>query len=157
MVRRALLSLMAALFAVTLAGFATQARATEQNQRTGLTFDKPVRLPNNTVLPAGAYWFVLPDPNTAGNVVRVWNADRTKVMGTFETTTNQRPDPNMVGKVELRVGTEPGQPPMLMGWIYPGQTQGHEFVYSSQRESQLAEAGKLVTVNIGAGGTVKIG
>lgn len=46
---------------------------------------------------------------------------------------------------------------MMMGWIYPGEAQGHEFVYSSQRESRLAESGKLVTVNIGAGGTVKIG
>lgn len=157
MVRKAFGSLLAVLFVLTLFGFATQARANEENQRTGFTFNKPIRLPNNTVLPAGTYWFVLPDPNTASNTVQVWNADRTKVMGTFETTTNDRPDPTRAGTVQLRVGTEPGQPPMLMGWIYPGQTQGHEFVYSSQRESRLAEAGKLVTVNIGAGGTVKIG
>lgn len=156
MLRKALGTLMATVFALTLVGFATQARADERNQRTGFTFDKPVRLPNNTVLPAGTYWFVVPDAVSAGNTVEVWNADRTKDLGTFETTTNDRPDPNMVGKVQLRVGTEPGQPPMLMGWIYPGQTQGHEFVYSSQRESRLAEAGKLVTVEIGSGGTVKI-
>lgn len=157
MLRKTLVSLMAMVFAFALFGFATQARADAANQRTGFSFNKPVRLPNNTILPAGTYWFVVPNAVNAGNTVEVWNADRTKNLGTFETITNDRPDPTHLGTVQLRVGTEPGQPPMLMGWIYPGQNQGHEFVYSSQRESRLAEAGKLVTVNIGAGGTVKIG
>ena len=157
MLRKALGTLMATVLALTLVGFATQARGDERNQRTGFTFDKPVRLPNNTVLPAGTYWFVVPDAVSAGNTVQVWNVDRTKDLGTFETTTNDRPDPNMVGKVQLRVGTEPGQPPMLMGWIYPGQTQGHEFVYSRQKENQISETGKLMTVQIPIGGTVTVG
>jgi hypothetical protein len=157
MLRKIIGTAIGAVLALALLGFVPQSHADARNQSTQFTFNKPVRLPNNVVLPAGTYWFLAPDTINAGNTVQVYNGDRTKLLGTFETITNDRPDPNMAGKMQLRVGTEPGQPPMIMGWIYPGQTQGHEFVYSSQRESQLAESGKLVVVDIGNGGTVTIG
>ena len=115
------------------------------------------QLPNHVVLPTGTYWFVVPDAIHGGSTVQVYNEERSKLLGTFETVLIDRPDPEMAGKVQLRVGIEPNQPPLMIGWIYPGQTQGYRFVYSSQQDNRLAEAGKLVTVRIDNGGKVTIG
>lgn len=158
MLRKTFGTLIATVFALALVGFVPQARATGQRQqRTLFSFNKPVQLPQAAILPAGKYLFLTPNPMNGGTTVEVWNADQTKLMGTFETITNQRPDPDRLGTIELRVGTEPERPPLVIGWVYPGQIQGHTFVYSSQKENRLLESGKLVTVQIQSGGTVTIG
>jgi len=165
MLRKALGTIIGGVLALALLSFAPQARADGQhdamNQLTQFTFNQPMQLPNNRVLPAGTYWFTVLDAQSGGQTVQVLNADRTRVMGTFETTATDRPDlycqESGCGDVRLTLARLPDQAPLLISWTYPGESQGHEFVYSTEKENQLTETGKLITVQIPVGGTVSIG
>lgn len=165
MLRRALGTIIGGVLALALLGFVPQARAEGQheaiNQVTQFTFNQPVQLPHNKVLPAGTYWFTVPDAQSRGQTVQVLNSDRTRVLGTFETVATDRPDLYCqeagCQDVQLTLARLPNQPPVLVSWIYPGESQGHKFVYSPQKENQLSETGKLMTVQIPVGGTVSIG
>ncbi|MGC2279639.1 MAG: hypothetical protein WA603_06455, partial [Candidatus Acidiferrales bacterium] len=67
-----------------------EARADETNQATRVTFSQAVRIPGR-VLPAGTYWFVLPQEITDHNRVRIYNSDRTVFYGTVITINAERP------------------------------------------------------------------
>jgi hypothetical protein len=69
------------------------ARADQSDQATKVTFSQPVQLPGR-VLPAGTYWFVLPENATEHNQVRIFNADRTMLYGTFFTINGRAPGAN---------------------------------------------------------------
>lgn len=163
MIRKALGTILGGVLALALMGFVPQARAEgpAANQVTQFTFSQPVRLPHNMILPAGTYWFTVPDARYGGQTVQVLNSDRTRVLGSFEAIATDRPDAycQQAGCQDSRLTLArlPNQPALVMSWVYPGQSQGHEFVYSPQRENQLAETGKLMTVQIPAGGTVSVG
>lgn len=161
MLRKALGTIIGGVLALAFVGFVPQARAQEWNQSTQFTFNQPVRLPQNKVLPAGTYWFQVPDAMSGGHTVRVYNADRTRVLATLQSIATNRPGNTTIsptiGDVRLTMAKVPHQPPMIIGWIYPGQLQGYEFTYSPQRENQIAESGKMLTLNIPIGGTVSVG
>jgi hypothetical protein len=112
------------------------AHADEADQSTKITFDKPIQIPGQ-VLPAGTYLFKLADANDL-NLVRVFNADGTRVYATLETISTQRPQATDATAVTM-AEQGAGKPEALVNWFYPGNTIGHEFMYSNHEEQQLAQ------------------
>jgi hypothetical protein len=126
-----------AVFAIASVLFLEVAdHADEADQSTKITFDKPIQIPGQ-VLPAGTYLFKLADANDL-NLVRVFNADGTRVYATLETISTQRPQANDATAVTM-AEQGAGKPEALVNWFYPGNTIGHEFMYSNHEEQQLAQ------------------
>ena len=135
----------------TLLAFLTTlplARASDQDQATKLTFNKAVQIPGR-VLPAGTYWFVLAETNTAPNVVQVFNSDRSTLYATILTNNAERPKPTDNTAITF-ADRGSMQPETIVSWFYPGNTSGHEFVYSNREEQELAQV-KHHTVMAAAG------
>ena len=110
-------------------------RADEWNQATLFTFNQPVQIPGH-VLPAGTYLFEIVG-NFNREIVRISNADRTKVIAVLQTRpTLQR---GQLGKAAI-VLAERGnsQPEAIVSWFYPGRVEGHEFLYSKQVQAEVA-------------------
>ena len=122
------------------------ARADEGNQATKVTFSQAVQVPGR-VLPAGTYWFILPQNVTEHDQVRIYNSDRTIFFGTILTITAERLQPTDKTAFTL-AQHDPAQPQALVTWFYPGDTIGHEFLYPKQVSKELAKA-KQVTVVAG--------
>lgn len=148
MFRKALMAVFAVALAAAVLAVAPRARADQWNQAAKLTFDQPVQLPENTILPPGTYWFsVRTDSSTPHNVVEVSNADHSQVMGTFMTEPAVRT--HRTDRVVMRFA-EPsttGQPLTLLSWFYPNDTVGHQFIYSPSQEAQLSAS---VQITVGA-------
>lgn len=123
------------LTTVLFGAVATHADATDQS--TTLTFSQPVQIPGQ-VLPAGTYLFKLPDVKEL-NVVQIFNPDGTHIYATLQTIPTERPKPAGNTKVVL-ASPEDGGPAALLKWFYPGDTDGHEFLYSGQEERVLAHS-----------------
>lgn len=113
------------------------ARASDQDQATKLTFNKAVQIPGR-VLPAGTYWFVLAESNTAPNVVQVFSSDRSTLYATILTINAERSNP--ADKTTITFADRGSmQPENIVTWFYPGFSTGHEFVYSNSEEKELAQ------------------
>ncbi len=140
--RRALGTIFGVVLAAALLAFAPGARANEANEATQFTFNEPFQIPGNRILPAGTYWFKLPSSITNPNVVEVLGRNDMHVIATFMTIPMTRPEPT--DQSELVFG-KPNrtQPPVLTGWFYSDRLEGHQFVYSPRRESQLSQSGQL--------------
>ncbi len=120
-----------------------RARADDWDQSTKLTFHEPFQLPGNRVLPAGTYWFMLvTDTGAPTKFVRIFNADRSMLYGTFLTIPTMRAD---LTEDEEFTFAEPveGRPPVLLRWFYPDHQTGHEFVYSPEKEAKLNLSAKM--------------
>ena len=155
MIRKALGTIIGGVLALTLVGLVPNARADESNKATQLTFSQPVELPGNVVLPAGTYWFLAPLNLNEGQTVQVFNADRTKLLDTVQTVSEDRMNPT--NNTQLTFGTiSSRQPVMLMSWFYAGETIGYQFLCSPKRESQLSE-GRQITVMARSGSVVSAG
>jgi hypothetical protein len=114
------------------------AHADESDQATTVTFNQPVQIPGQ-LLPAGTYVFRLANTDSAGNVVQIFNSDRTHLYATLETIATDRQEPTGHTVITLaEQGT--GKPDVLLKWFYPGNVTGNEFLYSDQREKELAHA-----------------
>lgn len=145
MIRKALGMIMGGLLLLAFTFFVPRARADEQDEASQLTFNQPVEIPGNHVLPAGTYWFVVADAGSGGNVVQIFNTDRTQLFATLEANTTERP--NMTEDAQLTFAKpSPNEPMMLISWFYPDQTAGHRFVYSPQEESRLAGANRVTVM-----------
>jgi hypothetical protein len=122
------------------------ARADQSNQATKITFSQPVQIPGR-VLPAGTYWFELPEDITQHDMVRIYSADRTVLYATLFAANSERAiatDHTVFGFAERGSA----QPQAIVTWFYPGETTGHEFLYPKQVEKELASV-KLVNVVAG--------
>jgi hypothetical protein len=155
MFRKALGTIIGGVLALALVAFVPNARADESNKATRLTFNQPVELPGNVVLPAGTYWFLAPLNLNEGQTVQVFNEDHTKLLDTIPTISADRTNPTTntqltFGKISNR------QPVVLTSWFYPGDVVGHQFLYSPKRESQLSE-GRQITVMARSGSVVSAG
>ena len=116
--------------------FELAAHADEMNESTKVTFNAPIQI-SGRVLPAGTYVFLQADPDNGDpNLVQIFNADGTVLYATVQTVSAERMQP---GDTEITLA-EPGagKPDLLLKWFYPGQVDGHAFVYSSQQEQELA-------------------
>jgi hypothetical protein len=111
------------------------ARADEKNEAIKITFSQPVQIPGR-VLPAGTYWFVLPDDTT--HQVRIFDADRTMLYVTLFTIDADRPTPT--GKTVVTLAQRGlAEPQAIVSWFYPSNTRGHEFLYPKQMREELAK------------------
>jgi hypothetical protein len=119
------------------------ARAAEMNQCTKITFSQPIQIPGQ-ILPAGTYQFKLADPNDL-DLIRIFNSEGTRLLATLQTITTERAKPTADTVVVLAEQPE-GRPETLVKWFYPGNTSGHELVYSKQEEQQLAQDRQQTTV-----------
>lgn len=113
------------------------ARASQGDQATKLTFTKDVQIPGR-VLPAGTYWFILAANNAAPNIVQIFNSDRSTLYATILTINVERSNPT--SNTALTFADRGSmQPETIVTWFYPGDTSGHEFVYSNREEHELAQ------------------
>jgi hypothetical protein len=111
-------------------------RADENDQATKLTFNQPVQIPGH-VLPAGTYWFMLTNTQFSRNVVEICNSKRSTVIATVLTVDTQSatiPDQTAF----TFAAREPMQPQTIVSWFYPGEPTGHQFIYSTKEEPELA-------------------
>lgn len=144
MFHKTLVLIFGAALAAGVMAVTPRARAGEWDQMAKLTFNQPVEMPENRVLPAGTYWFaVVDDTSGSQNIVEVYNADRDKVLGTFLTIGTSRP--TRTDDVQLVLAKPAnGQPEALVTWFYPDRLSGHEFLYSPRTEAQLSAGAKIV-------------
>ena len=112
------------------------AHADEADQSIKITFNQAIEIPGQ-ILPAGTYLFKLADPNNL-DLVRIFNSEGTRLYATLETVRTERRRPT--GDTVVVLAEQPdGRHETLVKWFYPGNTSGHEFVYSKQEEQQLAQ------------------
>jgi len=113
------------------------ARADQADQATKVTFNQAVQIPGQ-VLPAGTYWFVLPESNTENYQVRIFGSDRTTLLATVFTINSQRArttDHTAFTFAELGSA----QPQAIVTWFYPGTATGHAFLYPKQMREEVAK------------------
>lgn len=116
--------------------FELAAHADNTFQATEITFNQPVQIPGQ-VLPAGTYLFKLLNTDNL-DTVEIFSSDSTHLYGTLETVPAESRQPVDDTTVTLaEQGTT--KPDVLLKWFYPGQETGHEFLYPSQFEKQLAQ------------------
>ena len=120
--------------------FELAAHADEANQSTQLTFSQPVQVPGR-ILPAGTYEFVLENSSSSRNIVQIFNADGTELFATIQTIPTERTKETDGTSITLAQGQD-AQPAALVTWFYPGTETGHEFIYSKQVETELAQDAK---------------
>src|SRR5579885_929708 len=116
----------AAGLVLALAMFVPIARADERDQASQLTFDRPVAIPG-MVLPAGTYWFTVVPDSANGQIVQIFNADRSKLIATRLAIATERNE--VSDHTEMRFVEQPKNELRLVGWFYPDRLIGHEFVY----------------------------
>jgi hypothetical protein len=117
--------------------FELAAHAEPIDRSTKLTFSEPIQIPGE-VLPAGTYLFRLADGDSGQHVVQIFNADGTVPYMTVLTIATERPYPTRDTAVTL-AGQGTGNPDALLKWFYPGCLTGNEFLYSKQKEKELAQ------------------
>ena len=116
--------------------FLPAARANQWDQMTKITFAQPIEIPGR-VLPAGTYWFILLPNDADRDVVQVFSEDWSHLYATLQTIPVDRQQAK--DKTETKLAERPyDQPGALLDWYYPGFLAGHEFLYSSKQEKQLA-------------------
>ncbi len=116
--------------------FAPQARADDYNKKTVMTITEPIQVPG-AVLQPGTYVIKLVNSVSDRHIVRIMNADETKVIATILAINNYRLKPTDNSKFSFY--EEPaGQPQALRAWFYPGDQFGQEFVYPKQSAMQIA-------------------
>jgi len=132
------LALVAAALVVGVALFLPgKVQADEFNLKTYITVDQPVQIPGATLQPNVKYVFRRLSPDSGLNhVVRVMNADETKVIATFFAISDQRldpPDQTILTFYE----TAAGYARPVRSWFYPGRTIGLEFLYPKAKMADI--------------------
>ena len=121
---------------LSCAAFLPAARADQWDQMTKITFTQSIEIPGQ-VLPAGTYWFILLPSNANRNVVQVFSEDWSHLYATLETIPVDRQQTK--DETEIKFAERPyEQPEALLEWYYPGFQAGHEFLWSSKQQKQLA-------------------
>jgi len=142
MTRKALCISFGAVLALALVVFAPAARADEWDQATQLTFNQPIEIPGNIILPAGTYWFAVPEGPAVSNIVHIYDVDRTQLLATLETIPTERLEATGGSNLTFAEQSQK-QPITLLTWFYPGRLTGHEFVYPSTEEARLSESRQI--------------
>jgi hypothetical protein len=115
----------------------SNAHASEMDQATKLTFSQSVQVPGR-LLPAGTYWFMV-EPTSGSHIVRIMSQDRLTVYATLQTISSEHRYPSEGTEITF-ADRRSMQPEAIVTWFYPGQTIGHEFVYSKQDQKEIAQA-----------------
>jgi hypothetical protein len=112
--------------------------ASEWDQETKLTFNRPVELPGVS-LPAGTYTFTIMPDVPERNIVQIWNADRTKLYTTVLAVPDYRLHSSDKPVLVLDENSA-GNPQEIKAWFYPGDQYGHEFVYPKSQARRIAKS-----------------
>ena len=141
-IRKALIGFSLAFFLI-IPVFAFQARASEADRATQVTFDRPIELPGNKILEAGTYWFVTPEWG-GGKTVQILDEKHVTVLASTIAISATRSRP--ADDTEF-VFSAPSvnHPELLLQWFYPGELSGYEFVYDGIQNKNATE-GPRVTV-----------
>lgn len=125
------------------AAFTPSAMADEWNNKTVMTFSRPVEIPGVHltgfgVLPAGTYVFKLLDSNSDRHIVQIFSQDEKTVYATILAIPNYRLQ--ATDKTVITFSERPaGEPEALRAWFYPGKNFGEEFVYPKARAMEIAK------------------
>ena len=126
-----------AVAAVVLFGMVAmpQARASEMDKKTFVTFHQPMEIPG-MVLPEGDYVMKRAD-NNLPDVVRFTNHAENHVFATVFVVPTYRQVPT--SKTVIVTEERPAnQPEAIKKWFYPGDTVGAEFIYPKSRGRLMA-------------------
>jgi hypothetical protein len=138
MTRNALWVIVGIVLTLAFVTIAPTVGADQGNQSTQLTFNQRVEIPGHIILPAGTYWFVVPDYGFATpDFVQILNAGRTRIIATVEAVPNLRRTATSDSEFTFAEQSR-RQPIALISWFYPGTLTGHEFVYPHREELKLA-------------------
>src|SRR5262245_30050111 len=112
--------------------------ADEWNLKTYITVNQPFQVPGAVLEPNTKYVLRRLDGNAGTNhVVRVMNADETKVLTTFMAISDSRLEPTD-DTVLTFIETASGYPKPVKSWFYPGRLDGLEFLYSKEEKAEIA-------------------
>ena len=144
--RKALTIAFAFGFVLALGVMAPTTWGSARDQATQLTFTQSVEIPGNVVLQPGTYWFTVADSTANRNVVHVFDQNWQPITTTVATTTQHNwTSDNTELMFAMRSGNQPN---VLLKWYYPGDTMGHEFVYTGAEGRALSEdTTNVVTVD----------
>ena len=120
--------------------FSPSVKADDWNQKTTVTFNRPVEVPGagSQVLPAGTYVFKVHDSLSDRHIVQIFNEDETHVYTTILAIPNYRMRSTNKTVMTFRERAA-GEPQAIRAWFYPGREWGHEFVYPKLRAVELAK------------------
>jgi hypothetical protein len=108
------------------------------NKKTVVTFDQPVEIPGDIVLPPGTYVFKLLDSLSDRHIVQIFNEDQTQIYATIHAIPNYRLQ--VADETVITFGERAaGEPQAIRAWFYPGDNTGQEFVYPKRRALELAK------------------
>jgi LPXTG-motif cell wall-anchored protein len=128
------------IFCVSLMALVVSPRveADVWNKKTVVTFDQPVEIPGDIVLPPGTYVFKLQDSLSNRHIVQIFNEDQTHIYATILAIPNYRLQ--VADETVITFGERAaGEPQALRAWFYPGDNSGQEFVYPKRRALELAQ------------------
>lgn len=108
-----------------LVALSPRARADQWNKKTVITVNQPLDI-SGTVLQPGKYVLQLADSVADRHIVRVLNADGTKVEATILAIPYMRTTPASTSRFAYWE-MPAGQPLALKSWLYPGDLFGQEF------------------------------
>ena len=138
MTRKTLLTALGVVVVFALTAMAPTANAGQVNEATRITFNQPVQIPGNMVLPGGSYWFVMSNDPATHNFVRIYGAHRTHLITIVDVLPTLRAE--STNRTELTFAEQSRTRPIaLLDWFYPGRLTGHEFVYATHLQRRLAE------------------
>jgi hypothetical protein len=110
--------------------------ANEWDQATKVEFSQTVQIPGST-LPAGTYWFLLANTGTGRNIVQIFSSGWSVLYATLDTVPTER---RITSDSAFTFAERPThKPEAMLKWFYPGETTGHEFLYSRTEEQELAQ------------------
>jgi hypothetical protein len=113
--------------AAMAAMIAPSALADEWNRATYFTFNRPLEVPGQVLLP-GSYTFRLLDSPTDRNIVAIYNRDQTRLYAILFAVPDFRLDPPSRPEVTLEERSATS-PQAIGAWWYPGEQYGEHFVY----------------------------
>ena len=132
------LSLVAAALVLTAVVAGPALQADEWNLKTYITVNQPFQVPGAVLEPNTKYVLRRLDGNAGTNhVVRVMNADETKILTTFMAISDSRLEP-ADDTVLTFIETAAGYPKPVKSWFYPGRLDGLEFLYSKKEKAEIA-------------------
>src|SRR5262249_34884819 len=109
----------------------------ESDFKTYITVDKPVQVPGALLEPNVKYTFTRLGVESGRNlIVRVENADQTKVISSFMAISDERLQP-ADGTILTFYETEAGYAKPVRSWFYPGRQIGLQFIYPKAKMTEI--------------------
>ena len=125
-----------ALAVTAFTAVSTPARGDESQNQTTVHLSAPMQIPGTT-LQSGAYVFETSASQGGRHTVRVYSADRSKLITTAEAVPMKR-NGALTDLVPLRPTILGSAPTALKGWLPAGSSDGYQFVYPAREAAEIA-------------------